>query len=366
VNEPTSPEPPAPLTSPPTPVAPEPPLPMVFLVVWSGFGLLTYLVVGGFAQFVHLAWGLWFAEIAIFVGATVIGWQLLRWKPLQAMGVSKFAPRAFFTGMAFGLVNYVAWAIPTMAAAQAIFPKSMVELFDASRIFDRQTPIELALVVVGVSVAAPWGEEFFFRGFMQRGLAEHRGAPRAIVVTAFIFSAFHLDPVGLVARFELGVLFGLLAWQSGSLWPAIGAHAANNLVSSVLFLVARSQGSAADEGALPWYVPLTMFLVGNVALIALVRALGPGLKVEQPNAFVPAPEQVSIAQRFAPWVLGGVVAVVVLLGVDRRGVALNVVDGLSQLPPAKLKRDEVKDLRDKVRSGDAPLEDYTKLLETLK
>ena len=61
------------------------------------------------------------------------------------------------------------------------------------------------------------------------------GRPTAragLVTTAFVFSAFHLDPVGFLARFELGLLFGLFFFRTGSLWPGIAAHAANNLVST--------------------------------------------------------------------------------------------------------------------------------------
>ncbi len=134
---------------------------------------------------------------------------------------------------------------------------------------------------MGVSVAAPLREELFFRGFMQRGLAEQRGPARAIVVTAFVFSAFHLDPVGLAARFELGVLFGLLAWRAGSLWPAIAAHAANNAISSVLFFAAGD----AKEADLVWWVPVSMFVVGNLALAALVQAAWGRLEMPRPMSF---------------------------------------------------------------------------------
>jgi len=287
-------------------------------------------------QFLHLTFGLWFGELAIFAGAAVIGWQLLRLKPLRVLGLTRFQGGAFALGLAFGLVNYVAWAVPTMALAQEIFPKSLVELFDSSKIFERQTQLELVLIVIGVSLAAPFGEEFFFRGFMQRGLEEKQGAPRAIVVTAVIFSAFHLDPVGFVSRFELGVLFGLLAWKSGSIWPAMGAHAANNAISSVLFLSAR--GTEIEHDELPWYVPVAMFVVGNLALFALIRFAGPRIQVDEPSQLQSASETRSMLSAFAPWLVGGAVSVAALLAIDLRGVQLNILDGLSQLPNPTPKR----------------------------
>ncbi len=331
------------------------------MIGWTGFALGAFMLAGGTAQFLQLAWGLWVSELLVFAGLAVLGWQLLRFAPLRAMGLDPFAPRSFGLGLAFGLVNYVAWAVPLMALAQAIFPRSMVERFDSAQIFERHSTIELALVLLGVSLAAPIGEELFFRGFLQRGVQEHRGAPRAIVVTAIIFSAFHLDPVGFAARFELGVLFGLLAWRAGSLWPAIAAHAANNALSSGLFLAAGE----TKEADLVWWVPLTLFIVGNVALLALVRFASGRLESPRPMSLEPmaaAPP----GRLFAPWLLALATAVALLLAVDLRGVQLNVLD--AQLRPSKelRKQDAVKELRAKARRGDASLEDYEALVRSLK
>ncbi|MDP2272080.1 MAG: type II CAAX endopeptidase family protein [Archangium sp.] len=342
---------------------PEPPLrpTLNFTVAWTVFALITFLLLGFAAQMMQLAWGLWFSEIILFAGLSVIGFQLIGFKALRAMGLHRFEARAFGLGFAFGLLNYFAWAVPLMAAAQAIFPQSMVEQFDSSQVFERSTQVELALVLLGVSIAAPLGEELLFRGFFQRGVELHRGAPRAIVLTAFIFSAFHLDPVGLTARFELGVLFGLLAWRAGSLWPAIAAHAANNLISSVIFL---SAGDSAKEADLVWWVPVLMLLIGNAGLFVLVRKTWHWLPVAEPMAFEDAPSKAP-ARLFLPWVAAGLVSIGFLLAVDLRGVQLNLLE--VKLQPGKIirGRDDVKALRAKVRSGDAELQEYEALVRSL-
>jgi hypothetical protein len=335
--------------------------PLSFTVAWTVFALFTFLSVGFVAQMMQLAWGLWFSEIVLFAGLAVIGYQVAGFAPLRAMGLQRFEPRAFGLGFLFGLVNYVAWAVPLMAAAQAIFPRSMVEQFDSSQVFERASAIELAIVLIGVSVAAPIGEELVFRGFLQRGLELHRGAPRAIVVTAFLFSAFHLDPVGLTARFELGVLFGLLAWRAGSLWPAIAAHAANNLISSALFLAAGD----AKEADLVWWVPVLMFLIGNVFLVTLVRSNWGRLAIDEPMAMIEQPP-VSPLHAFLPWVTAGLVSVALVLAIDFRGVKLNLLD--VRLQPGKTisKRSEVKQLRARVRRGEANEQEYEELVRALQ
>jgi hypothetical protein len=40
----------------------------------------------------------------------------------------------------------------------------------------------------------------------------------------------------LVALFGLGLLFAYIVWRTGSLWPAIVGHGANNLVAVVVLM----------------------------------------------------------------------------------------------------------------------------------
>ena len=68
-------------------------------------------------------------------------------------------------------------------------------------------------------------EEICFRGALQRILIHISRNPWVgILITAFLFSAFHLQFQGLLPRMFLGVLLGAIYWYSGSLWPSIVAH----------------------------------------------------------------------------------------------------------------------------------------------
>ena len=335
-----------------------------FTVAWTVFVMLTFLAVGVLSQLMYPAWGMWFSEIIVLLGFSVIGYQLLGLRPLRAMGLQRFDGRAFGVGFALGLLNYLAWAVPLLALTEAVFPKEMLDRADSSYLFLRAGPVELAVLVLAVGIAAPLGEEFFFRGFLQRGLELHRGAPRAIVLTALAFSAFHLDVVGLTVRFELGVLFGLLAWRSGSLWPSLGAHSAHNVISIALLLAnPQAERGAASVG---WFTPLVLLVLGNAALFAVVRLSSGWLKVAEPMDWVATPERTSPARLFLPWLIAGVVALALLLAVDLRGVQLNLLDVKLQTGKAASERPEVKELRAKVRRGDAELGDYERLVRSLK
>ena len=89
----------------------------------------------------------------------------------------------------------------------------------------RNTVQDLLVNLVLVAVFAGVGEELLFRGVLQRLFIKFFKNPWAgILITAFIFSAIHLQFYGFIPRFILGILLGLLYWYSGSLWPAIIAH----------------------------------------------------------------------------------------------------------------------------------------------
>jgi uncharacterized protein len=79
------------------------------------------------------------------------------------------------------------------------------------------------------------GEEFMFRGLLQRLLREWLGNIHlAIFIAAFLFSAMHMQFYGFLPRMMLGVMFGYLFYWSGSLWLPVFAHFINN-GSAVLF-----------------------------------------------------------------------------------------------------------------------------------
>lgn len=79
------------------------------------------------------------------------------------------------------------------------------------------------------------GEELFFRGIIQKILSERRNIHVAIWISAFIFSAIHLQFYGFFPRLLLGAFLGYLLFWSGNLWLPIIAHFANNAVAVVFY-----------------------------------------------------------------------------------------------------------------------------------
>ncbi|MFB1484751.1 type II CAAX prenyl endopeptidase Rce1 family protein [Corallococcus sp. RDP092CA] len=357
-------EAPAPL-SPPHPV----------LSAALAFGL--FVTLGAVVQLLNPAFGVWFTEVFIFLG---LAWIMLRrsgYRPAAYVGLTPFPSLPTLFGFLLGMANFVAVVVPVQFLAQKVAPSWLREMFDASRLFEGQSPVELALLLGGVSVAAPLCEEFFFRGLFQRALTPPAPASpwRALLIASVVFSAFHLDPVGFLARAELGLLFGWLFLRTGSLWPGIAAHAANNIVSSALFLIATHSGlgnEGASDDVTDWRAVVGLALFGGSALLGL-RAASRHFPAVWGRGTPPGDEEVRatkpvplFALQLLPWVAAATLSLVGLGLVDGRGVSLSVYDvqhpveplGKNADPALQAERKALRQLRNAVRRGEAPMEAY--------
>ena len=97
------------------------------------------------------------------------------------------------------------------------------------------------LLIIGVVVVAgPVTEELVFRGFIFSMLIKTRiGFIGAAVITSSLWSLMHghYNWQVLVGLFIFGVGLSYIVWRTGSLWPAIVSHGANNLVSAVVLFM---------------------------------------------------------------------------------------------------------------------------------
>ena len=92
-------------------------------------------------------------------------------------------------------------------------------------LLSRHTVKDLLLNLFFVAGLAAVGEELLFRGVVQRIFVRQFGqAWPAIIFSAFLFAALHMQFYGFFPRLALGILLGAIYWYSGSLWVAILAH----------------------------------------------------------------------------------------------------------------------------------------------
>ncbi len=93
--------------------------------------------------------------------------------------------------------------------------------------FNSSSEFILGLVVIAVLPGI--GEELVFRGLIQNELCRSsKNIHVAIWVSAFLFSAIHMQFFGFVPRLLLGALFGYLYYWSGNLLIPMVAHFFHN------------------------------------------------------------------------------------------------------------------------------------------
>ena len=125
-----------------------------------------------------------------------------------------------------------------------------------------------AVLVVGVGAGA--AEELFFRGYVQRRLVARFGAVLGVVVTSFLFALAHLNPQHSAFAFVFGLYLGGLALWSGSTWPAIAVHVANNTLAVLLAATGVDDATARVPPLAQLGLLLTLTL-GALAAVAWIR-----------------------------------------------------------------------------------------------
>lgn len=87
------------------------------------------------------------------------------------------------------------------------------------------TPVGLVVNIIIIALLAAVGEELLFRGVILQLFVEwFKNIHIAILVSAILFSALHLQFYGFLPRMVLGILFGYIFIWSGSLWLPIVLH----------------------------------------------------------------------------------------------------------------------------------------------
>jgi uncharacterized protein len=113
-----------------------------------------------------------------------------------------------------------------------IEPQGTMKLF--SEVFQRLTPLEVAVAVFAVGVMPGIAEEFLCRGYIQTRLSRRWGRWPAILITALLFGIMHFDVQQGIYAALLGMFLGYVVEQAGSIRPSIICHMINNSVGVVL------------------------------------------------------------------------------------------------------------------------------------
>jgi membrane protease YdiL (CAAX protease family) len=165
-----------------------------------------------------------------------VTWSELGLKPLPLDYVLR-------VGLAAGLAGLVVIDIIGSLLAQVGLRPNQLEQF---QFVLTEGPAAFVLLLVAAGIIAPFVEELFFRGFLFGLYRRRQPLWLAYLGTSLLFTVLHLEPnrmtVPQMAGLSVGIflLAMMLAWlyqHTGSLYPAMLAHAVNNATGLILFYV---------------------------------------------------------------------------------------------------------------------------------
>ena len=102
-----------------------------------------------------------------------------------------------------------------------------------NQFFQGRSGAALWLTIALVGVAAPVGEELFFRGALQTRFAERFGRRAGLVVASVAFALAHLEPIHMLFALVAGLYLGWLSDLAGSCRASLAAHSVNNAAAAV-------------------------------------------------------------------------------------------------------------------------------------
>lgn len=129
----------------------------------------------------------------------------------------------------------------------------------------------LAINLIVVALVPALGEEFLFRGVVQRIFFEMTHSPHgAVWLAAALFSFLHFQFFGFFPRLILGVLFGYMLVWSKTIWVPVIAHFANNALAVIFYFFHARGAIGADLDNLGTQEHSFYYLIGSAALLVSV------------------------------------------------------------------------------------------------
>ncbi|MBL0233656.1 MAG: CPBP family intramembrane metalloprotease [Chitinophagaceae bacterium] len=191
-------------------------------------------------------------------------------------------PQALYwiTGIAIMLLSLPLANFLGVLNQQLPLPKALADWMKATEaqaskatfaLLSHHTVKDLVLNLIFVAGLAAVGEELVFRGMIQRLLMKAFKSPWAgIIVSAILFSAIHMQFLGFLPRFLLGILLGAIYWYSGSLYAAMLAHF---IYDAFVITVAYFMPETLKESDKPFDGNMLVFAAGAVVSLAIITYL---------------------------------------------------------------------------------------------
>jgi len=251
-----------------------------FMQVQSGAAYISYM------KYLQLISHLGMFIVPTFIYARLAGGKIASFMHLKGVGKGS----GFFLAIAMIFLAQPLINLLTVWNAGMSLPESMQGLENSMRTMEDQatemTELFLNVNSIGallfnillLAIIPALGEEFVFRGILQKQLQRWtKSGWAAILISAFVFSAFHMQFYGFVPRFILGILLGYVFLRSGKLWLSILIHFINNGMAVIMYYLYHNNYIAENPDELfnfndniPVLLISFLLLGGSIILFHLV------------------------------------------------------------------------------------------------
>ena len=139
--------------------------------------------------------------------------------------------------------SFMLWILCAAAlplAVSAFFILLTPGTFADSNLDSRLITLRIINAVFGICLTAGITEEIIFRGFIMRLLEVRWNKYVAIIAPSVLFGLLHIFNMEspnivdilmlLIAGTSVGIMFSMIAYQSGSIWPGAAVHGIWNLI----------------------------------------------------------------------------------------------------------------------------------------
>lgn len=198
--------------------------------------------------------------------------------PMLILGIFKLKPKEVCRFKApklkeVALVPFIAISasvivILIMQVINMLFPFPEQYLEQMPKMFEMSDNFWIQLAVIALLPGIC--EEVLFRGFLIR-FYEGYGKKAAVIISALLFAAFHLDPFRMLPTFLLGLLLGYLTLRSGSILNSMLSHFINNAFALLISTFATStwfKYIIKDSDTVQWWllIPAAIIFVVSITL----------------------------------------------------------------------------------------------------
>ncbi|MEZ4908334.1 MAG: type II CAAX endopeptidase family protein [Saprospiraceae bacterium] len=183
-----------------------------------------------------------------------------------------FVLSILFLFMAYPLIEFSAGINSKLQIAEWMQSESKMAGQITKMILTIDSPLILIVRILLIGLLPAIGEELYFRAGIQNELIKSMKNPDiAIVISAILFSAFHMQFDGFLPRFFLGLMLGYLYFWSKSILVPILVHFINNSMLVVSAYLMQDKIDEISNNSIQ-QIP-TLILILSMIAIFMLRSL---------------------------------------------------------------------------------------------